>query len=323
MLSGFDPERPGKHLYEIPVPRGVAAEVVGETLCCIRNGEGPSVVLTGGIHGDEYEAQIVLRALAASIEAHEVTGRLIIVPSLNFPASQAGRRVAAPDGKNMNRVFPGNAAGTPTEQLAAILGVDLFALADLLIDAHAGGRDATVVPMVFGFSSERCKVGPAALARILEAWGYLYIEHVQGIASTACGAALGAHIASVEIEGGGGGRLDPRELAIMRDGILRGLAASGVLAPRLAPITFQGVHLSVGAENQVLAPTSGLVEHLCGLGDIVATGQVIARLHPLAGAGADAIDISCPKEGHILRQTNSVHVAQGQFVANTGSLRDA
>lgn len=319
MLTGFNPDRPGKHFCEIAIPQGAAPGVVAESLCCIRNGDGPTVVLTGGIHGDEYEPQIVLRGLAASIAPHEVTGRLIIVPSLNFPASQTGRRIAGADGKNMNRVFPGNAGGTPTEQLAAVLGQQLFGLADLLIDAHAGGRDATVVPMIFGFSNDRCKVGPAALKRIMESWGYRYIEHVGGIDTTACGAAFRADIASIEIEGGGGGRLDPSELAIMRDGILRGLAAAGVLAPRLTPIAFQGVHLSVGAANQVVAPAAGLIEHLCRIGDIVATGQVIARLHPLAGSTADAIDIACPKEGHLLRQTHSVHVAKGQFVANTGS----
>lgn len=321
MLSGFDPDRPGKHFAAIAVPEGAGGGVVEDTLCCIRNADGPTVVLTGGIHGDEYEGQIVLRELAAAIAPHEVSGRIIIIPSLNFPASQAGRRIAAADGKNMNRVFPGNASGSPTERLAAILGEKMLALADLLVDVHAGGRDATVVPMLFGFSSPRCRIDPATLTRIMQAWGYRYIEHVDGIATTACGAALDAGIASIEIEGGGGGRLDPAELAIMQDGILRGLAAAGVLAPRLPPIAFQGLHLAVGPGNQATAPAAGLVEHLCRIGDIVATGQVIARLHPLAGSSAATIDIPCPKEGHMLRQTNSVHVARGQYIANTGSLR--
>lgn len=321
VLIEFDPGRPGKQFHEIAVPTGTPADVVPETLCCIANGDGPTVVVTGGVHGDEYEAQIVLRELAASIAPAEVRGRLIIVPSLNFPASQTGGRVAAGDGKNMNRVFPGNAAGTPTERLAAILGDRLFGIADLLVDVHAGGRDATVVPMVFGFSNDRCRIGPAALEGILEAWGYHYIEHVQGIGTTACGAALLAGIASIEIEGGGGGRLDPRQIAIMRAGLLRGLAAAGVLVPRLTPVAFQGVHLTVGNENQVLAPQAGLVEHLVGLGDIVATGQIIARLHPLAGGSAASVDIPCPKVGHMLRQRHLVHVRQGQFVANTGTMR--
>lgn len=59
MLIDFDPGRRGKHRYPIAVPAGVRAGVVPETLCCISNGEGPTVVLTGGVHGDEYEAQIV------------------------------------------------------------------------------------------------------------------------------------------------------------------------------------------------------------------------------------------------------------------------
>ncbi|MCC6305287.1 MAG: succinylglutamate desuccinylase/aspartoacylase family protein [Rhodobacteraceae bacterium] len=321
MLTDFDPGRRGKHHYAIAVPAGVGAGVVPDALTCITNGEGPTVVLTGGVHGDEFEAQIVLRGLAAAIGADEVRGRLVIVPSLNFPASQRGARIAPDDGRNMNRVFPGNRGGSPTEQLAALLTGTLFPLADLLIDVHAGGGDVTVVPMVFGFSNDRCTVGPAALQRILESWGYPYIEYVDGIASTACGAALAADIASVEIEGGGGGRLLRRELDLMRDGILRGLAAAGVLAPRLPALAFQGLHVTVGAENQIVAPRAGLVEHLCGLGDIVAAGTIVARLHPLAGSSDEVTEVASAREGVILRQTDHVHVARGQFLANTGTRR--
>lgn len=319
MLTDFDPDRPGKHLYEIPAPEGATEGVSPETLACIRNGEGPSVLLIGGIHGDEYEAQIVLRELIGSIAPAEVTGRLIIVPSVNFPASQRGGRVSPFDGRNMNRTFPGDATGAPTDRLSAFVHDGLFPLADLLIDVHAGGSDVTVVPMVFGFTNPGCKLTEADLTRVLEAWGYPYIEHVTGIDETACGASPKVGVTSIEIEGGGGGRLSRRELTIMRDGILRGLAAAGVMAPRLPAVPFQGVHVTADDANRVNAPAAGLIEHLVGLGDIVARGQAVALLHPIAGGDAAPVEVLCAKEGHVLRQTDQVFVGAGQYVLNTGT----
>ena len=107
MIPDFDPARPGKAIYDLGPIVGPLEGVSDDILCCINNGEGPSVLLCGGIHGDEYEAQVVLRQLITRLEATAVSGRIFIVPSLNFPAAQKGKRLSPLDGQNMNRVFPG------------------------------------------------------------------------------------------------------------------------------------------------------------------------------------------------------------------------
>ncbi|HID66838.1 MAG TPA: N-alpha-acetyl diaminobutyric acid deacetylase DoeB, partial [Roseibacterium sp.] len=56
----------------------------------IKNGDGPTALLTGGNHGDEYEGPVALQELAVTLNAEDVSGRLIIVPAFNFPAFQAG-----------------------------------------------------------------------------------------------------------------------------------------------------------------------------------------------------------------------------------------
>src|SRR5262245_57660274 len=72
-------------------------------LVCIKNGEGPTVLLIAGNHGDEYEGQIALASLARETEMDHVRGRLLIIPALNFPAVSAGRRVSPLDEGNLNR----------------------------------------------------------------------------------------------------------------------------------------------------------------------------------------------------------------------------
>ena len=60
----------------------------------IKNGDGPTALLTGGNHGDEYEGPVALQELAVTLNAEDVSGRLIIVPAFNFPAFQAGTRTS-------------------------------------------------------------------------------------------------------------------------------------------------------------------------------------------------------------------------------------
>src|SRR5262245_38956354 len=60
----------------------------------VRNGEGPTALLTGANHGDEYEGPIALMELAAGLQAAQVIGRVIIVPAMNYPAFRAGTRTS-------------------------------------------------------------------------------------------------------------------------------------------------------------------------------------------------------------------------------------
>lgn len=318
MFADFDPTRPGKAIYDLGPITGDLDGVTGDILCCINNGPGRSVLLCGGIHGDEHEAQLVLRQLTAIIEPDMVSGRIIIVPSINPPASQKGRRISSFDGQNMNRVFPGKQDGTPTERLAFFMTSRLFPAVDLLIDVHAGGRDVTVVPMVFGFTTPESVVGKDTLTQLMEAWGYRFIQHVEGIHETACGAAKANNLASIEVEGGGG-RFKSTELETMQDGILRALAAYGVLQPMRPAIPFSGLHLTAGPEGQYVASEPCLVEHRVNLGDEVTTATVVALLHPVAGTATAPREVLSPMPGIVLRQTEHAFVVPGQLIGNVGT----
>ncbi|MGO7465109.1 succinylglutamate desuccinylase/aspartoacylase family protein, partial [Rhizobium ruizarguesonis] len=81
----------------------------------IRKGKGPTALLTGGNHGDEYEGPIELFDLARKLKAEEVKGTVIIVPVMNYPAFQEGTRTSPIERGNMNRSFPGRPDGTVTE----------------------------------------------------------------------------------------------------------------------------------------------------------------------------------------------------------------
>ncbi|WP_225877091.1 M14 family metallopeptidase [Streptomyces resistomycificus] len=103
---------------------------------------GPRVVITAGVHGGEFTPIDAVVRLADRLEPGEVHGQVIICPVANPPAVYQGRLNVSPvDGVNLNRVFPGDPAGGPTERLGAWLFSHLIDGADVYIDLHCGGID--------------------------------------------------------------------------------------------------------------------------------------------------------------------------------------
>lgn len=322
-MKELDLTRQGRHTYDLAAICPGIAEFGNDTVTCINNGSGPSIVVCGGIHGDEYEPQIVLRRLLSRIDTQDVRGRLIVIPSLNFPAAHRGGRVSTHDGLNMNRTFPGDKNGSVTQRLSAFLHDALFAHCDLLIDVHAGGSGAIVVPMVFGWTSGRCRMSERDLDGVMEKWGYPYVQHVPVVDSTSCGAALIAGIPSIEIEGGGGS-LRAAEIELMYEGLLRGLRACGVLSggeSGASGIGFErSVHVDALAENQYVAPVAGVIEHKVKLHDFVEAGQVVAVVHSADGT-FETQEIVSKRPGYVLRLSTLGFVEKGTFVGNTGTPR--
>ena len=113
----------------------------------IKNGPGPTALLTGANHGDEYEGPVALQDLALRLNAADIQGRVIIVPAFNYPAFRAGTRNSPIDDGNMNRVFPGNPRGTVTEKIADYFMRTLVPQADVIVDIHSGGKTLEFVPL--------------------------------------------------------------------------------------------------------------------------------------------------------------------------------
>ena len=78
----------------------------------VKNGKGPTVLFTGGAHGDEYEGPIAISKLARSLDPLSIQGRVIMLPAFNIPAVMNDTRLSPVDNRDINRCFPGNPRGT-------------------------------------------------------------------------------------------------------------------------------------------------------------------------------------------------------------------
>ena len=149
LFTSVDFQKPGKQQGFMQVPYshnlGGWANVM-IPITTVANGSGPTVLILGGNHGDEYQGQVAAMKLARELTPDMVTGRIILIPSLNFPAARSATRLSPLDGMNMNRAFPGNPEGSVTSQIAHFLTTVLFPLSDVVIDIHSGGRSMEFVP---------------------------------------------------------------------------------------------------------------------------------------------------------------------------------
>ncbi len=191
---------------------------------------GPRVVITAGVHGGEFTPIDAVVRLADRLDPREVHGQVIICPVANPPAVYQGRLNISPvDGVNLNRVFPGDPAGGPTERLAAWLFTHLVDGADVYIDLHCGGIDQVLSDFV-GYRLTGDADLDKATAELAGSFG---IEDVilglkaDGGNSHAAAARRG--ISAVLVEVGSLGQRDEPTALRRVDGLLTALRHLGVL----------------------------------------------------------------------------------------------
>ena len=100
---------------------------------------GPTVLLLGGIHGDEINGIEIITSLLESQYLQQLkSGCVLAIPLLNvFGFNNMSRDM--PDGKDVNRSFPGNKSGSLASRVARSLTQNILPLADYAIDLHTGG----------------------------------------------------------------------------------------------------------------------------------------------------------------------------------------
>jgi len=253
----------------------------------IKNGEGPTALLTGANHGDEYEGPVALLDMARNLDPGELRGRIIVVPMMNYPAFRAGRHTSPIDQGNLNRAFPGRPDGTVTEKIADYFQRRLLPLADVVLDIHAGGKTLEFVP----FAAAHLLDDEAQQARCvaaMEAFNAPYSMMLKEIDSVGmydrAAETLGKVFVTTEL--GGGGSSTARTAAIAKRGVANLLRHAGILAGE--PETGPTQHLDMPSDDCfVTSESSGLLEVCVDLGETVAAGQVLARVHDVERTGAE------------------------------------
>jgi len=290
LVHQLDFDRDGKTLGFLSIPFSVDRSPyfqVKVPICLIRNGAGPSVLLMGGTHGDEYEGELSLAKLIRRLDPARIKGSVTILPMANAPAVMAAKRCSPLDGGNLNRAFPGDPAGSPTARLAHFLEKELFPRHDVVFDIHSGGTSMEhLATALVERNADPDRHGRAlALMRSL-GMAYGFVADNGAASPTSMGAARRAGAIGVSGEFGGGGTATVDSMAVTARALDQLLMISGaigepVLAPQPVPQAPMQL-LSLARHSQgIYATRRGWYEPAVRLGDRVAAGDLAGWYHDL------------------------------------------
>ena len=134
--------------------------------------EGPTLWLTGAVHGDELNGPWAMRRFFWDLDPAELHGNLVLTPLLNPMAFQVNDKISHLDYLDLDQQFPGNAGGSYSERVACAVFTELKSCANYVIDFHTMGHPFSAVPYtvskIVPGSSEETVRAAFTMARVLE-----------------------------------------------------------------------------------------------------------------------------------------------------------
>ena len=316
--ASVDYELPGIQHGHLSIPHSRDDSAYGAVMipiAVVANGDGPTVLLTGGNHGDEYQGPLALIKLANELQTERVRGRIIIVPTMNQPAFAAASRTSPIDQGNLNRAFPGSPTGTMTQKIADYFTRYLLPMADFVMDIHDGGKTLEFVPMCATHvldDKDAQAVGKTAVDAFCAPYSCELVEiDTLGMWDTTVEES-GTIFITTEL--GGTGTTRPDWSKITDRGVRNVLKHWEVLSgdPEPAPTE----QLVVPAEGGYITSTSdGLIEWLVALGDPITTGQPIARVHDPRQLGVTPVEYTATLDGILAMRHFPGLVKMGDSIA--------
>jgi len=324
VVTEIDFEKDGRQsgYLRAPLSRNTSGWGVVEIPCFVaKHGVGPTVLLTGGIHGDEYEGQIALSEFIRTIDPATIQGRIIVLPAVNIPAVIAGTRLSPIDGQDINRCFPGNPKGTFSEMLAHYVSAVILPHVDVMLDMHTAGHSGDAIPSTNMHHIAESDVMTRTLAAA-EACGAPFNVVFAGVdeGATLTSAAERQGVLTIGTELGGWGRVSVEGLRIARRMVRNILCHVGVIEG--SPETSQrdgssGTrHMQVADQaHYTFSPAAGVFEPCHLAGEEVRAGTPAGYLHFVEDVDHVPIELSYKRDGILWMSAGPGRVARGDTVA--------
>ena len=274
---------------------------------------GPCALLLGGVHGDEINGvEIVRRAVCGDLPERLTRGSIVAIPLLNvFGFLNYARYV--PDGKDVNRSFPGSAKGSLASRVAHVLTRQVLPDVTFGLDFHTGGRSH------FNFPQTRHAADDAASAVLAKAFGAPAQLATNTIPKSLRRTAQRMGVAMLVYEGGENLRLHDPSIHIALTGTEQALAHYGMLdEPRHyggGSLDTSGNAIALGEpvhftkHSWLRARRSGLFEWRVGSGHPVREAEVIGYLRDPYGLEESAV--KSPRDAFVIGHDNSPVINQG------------
>jgi predicted deacylase len=284
---------------------------------------GPVLALVAGTHGYEYPPVLALQRLRARLDPAAVAGSVILVHLAN-PATFYGRRIYySPDGKNLNRVYPGRPDGTLSERIAFAITSEVIAPATHLVDVHGGDGNESLRPYAYWQVTGDAALDEAGKQMVL-AFGMNHVvidrerpadpDHTMYTSNTAVRRGKPA----ITVESGGLGSTDEASVSRLEAGALSLMAHLRMLE---APSVRVEHPLWIDRAQVVASPATGVWHPVVDQKEMVATGTLLGRITDPFGDPTH--EVRAPLAGEVLYIVATPPVTEGEPLAFVGHETEA
>ena len=277
---------------------------------------GKTMLITGGVHSGEYVGIQACVELGAELQPEKTVGTIVILKVLNRPAfeNRAGS-LGLSDGKNLNRVFPGNPNGTEMERLAWDITKEVYPKVDYYIDLHSGDDFEALTPYVY-YAGKAAQEVTEVSRKMAEQVDVPYMVRSMVSSGGAYNYAASKGIASILLERGGMGAWTSEEVNSDKRDVRNILSSLGMYQIRRDVRNY--VPMEVTDVCYQAASEDGLWYPAAKPGDMVAEGALLGTIRDYNGKLRE----TCRAEytGVVLYQTGSLQVTEGGPVVAYGRI---
>jgi len=282
---------------------------------------GPTLALVSGAHGTEYASIIALEKAIQTIDATQVSGKLIIVPLVNLGSFEKKvPHVNPTDGKSMNRFYPGNPNGTQTERASWLITKEVVEKCDYLIDLHGGDLDESLRPYSYWSKTGNEQLDTASRGMVL-AFG---LDHIIVVTDRPKDSNASRYLDStastrgkpaIAVEAGYSGTTEPEDVQKLVDGCYNVMRSLKML-PGPAPAVESPVWIS--KVTSLTSPNAGFFYPLVKRGSYVSEGMKIGYVTDYFGK--TVWEARAPASGVVLYICSVPSMKKDDNVANIGQI---
>tara|TARA_B100000767_G_scaffold79791_1_gene76506 strand:+ start:27104 stop:28417 length:1314 start_codon:yes stop_codon:yes gene_type:complete len=274
---------------------------------------GPTITVLGGIHGDELTGASACTHLLSNaftdigkpLDPNQMAGTLRIVPVVNLPGYRSKSRYF-PDGRDLNRNFPGDFKGSTTKRVAAQVWKHLLNDSDAIIDLHSAAKGRSNMPQI------RVDLAHAGSNILAKAFGIEILLDSKPPKGSLRKAANEQDIPSITYEGGGANLIDNTTVKVAIHGVMNILRSL-----RMVPGTPNRPRFRMLASGSkwLRASEGGLLDMFVSSGSVMREGEVIATISDPATPGL-TVDIVAPEDGLLVGAATNPFTASGMPVGH-------
>lgn len=266
--------------------------------------EGPVLFVSGASHGDECNGTGIARELIYGVDHSDLRGVLVVAPVLNLPGFLRNERYL-PDGRDLNRNFPGKPDGNPAQRIAHAIFTKMIQKCDFGIDLHTATRGRTNILQVRGDMSN------SEVRRIARAFGSEIVIDEAGLGGTLRRAATEGGIPMITAEVGEAQRFEKELVKSGLRGVLNVLSELGMLKSRTFQPLFQVI---VKKTVWVRANKGGILEMIAEPRGLVSEGEELCTItNPF---GKEVGTVRAPFTGMVVGITNYPMVSPGSPICH-------